>query len=271
MGNVAQKEHRLAHIKHFTWWMFAVNLTMLESIFNVDPAIGLYWTLAVEFVFYVCCAVLVAMSSITNYRRIGVLVIVLLAMHVAIVTVSWSRVGGKYYILSQWFINLGVMFWGTLYRAHSDGSGLPRFERIVMWGIALFVVVVYPLTFRYLIGVPFSFTVGYSIGVSLFIVGTRFVRIRFAPLPWLGLISYSIYLLHPVVFASLQRGLLLLPADSWWRTWHLGAYVIVVAIITVGLAALVYYRIEKPFIAIGKQLARRLFDRPEAMVAPSVA
>jgi peptidoglycan/LPS O-acetylase OafA/YrhL len=112
--------------------------------------------------------------------------------------------------------------------------------------------------------VPLSFTIGYSIGVLLFIVGTRFLRIRFAPLAWLGLVSYSIYLLHPVVLAVALRGLMALPRDSWWRTWHLGAYVVLVAIATSVVAAIVYYRVEKPFIALGRRLARRLFERSDA-------
>jgi peptidoglycan/LPS O-acetylase OafA/YrhL len=56
-----------------------------------------------------------------------------------------------------------------------------------------------------------------------------------------------------------------LPRDSWWRTWHLGAYVALVAIIASMVAAVVYYRIEKPFIALGRRLARRLFERPGAV------
>jgi peptidoglycan/LPS O-acetylase OafA/YrhL len=249
----------------FTWPMLAVNLTMLEYIFDVDPIIGLYWTLAVEFVFYACCALLVAMHSIENYRRIGLLVVLLIATHVTIVAASWGRAGGFHYIFSEWFINLAVMFWGTLYRANSEGAGLERPMRILMGSVAFFIVVVYPLAFRFLIGVPLSFTIGYSIGVLLFIVGTRFLRIRFAPLAWLGLISYSIYLLHPVVLAVVLRGLMALPRDSWWRTWHLGAYVALVAIIASMVAAVVYYRIEKPFIALGRRLARRLFERPGAV------
>ncbi|HVV98251.1 MAG TPA: acyltransferase [Rhodanobacteraceae bacterium] len=248
----------------FTWPMLAVNLTMLEYIFDVDPIIGLYWTLAVEFVFYVCCALLVAIHSIANYRRIGLLVVLLLATHAAIVAGSWSRVGGAHYIFSEWFVNLAVMFWGTLYRADSEDAGLERPMRILMWSVAFFIVAVYPLAFRFLIGVPLSFTIGYSIGVLLFIVGTRFLRIRFAPLAWLGLVSYSIYLLHPVVLAVALRGLMALPRDSWWRTWHLGAYVVLVAIATSVVAAIVYYRVEKPFIALGRRLARRLFERSDA-------
>jgi peptidoglycan/LPS O-acetylase OafA/YrhL len=252
----------------FTWPMLAVNLTMLEYIFDVDPVIGLYWTLAVEFVFYVCCALLVATRSITNYRRIGFVVVILLAAHVAIVAFTWSRVGARYYIFSQWFINLAVMFWGTLYRARSERA-LDRSETMLLWSVAFFLVVVYPLAFRYLIGVPLDFTIGYSIGVLLFIAGTRLVRITFAPLAWLGLISYSIYLLHPVALAVVLRVLMDLPRDSWWRTWHLGAYVGLVAVVTVGVAAIIYYGVEKPCIALGRRLARRLFDRPAAASPPA--
>jgi peptidoglycan/LPS O-acetylase OafA/YrhL len=160
------------------------------------------------------------------------------------------------------------MFWGTLYRARSERA-LDRSETMLLWSVAFFLVVVYPLAFRYLIGVPLDFTIGYSIGVLLFIAGTRLVRITFAPLAWLGLISYSIYLLHPVALAVVLRVLMDLPRDSWWRTWHLGAYVGLVAVVTVGVAAIIYYGVEKPCIALGRRLARRLFDRPAAASPPA--
>jgi peptidoglycan/LPS O-acetylase OafA/YrhL len=247
---------------------FLVNLTMLEYLFHVRPAIGLYWTLAVEFVFYVCCVALVLARCITNYRVIGVLVVALTLVHVIGAIVIVQTGSGGWYETALWPLNLAVMFWGTLYRADMRGLATGRFERACTWGSAVFFVVAYPIVFAGLLGLPYMHTIGYSLGVLLFIVGTRAIRIELAPLPWLGLISYSIYLFHPVVFNIVAYFVRPLPVDAWWRNWHLGAYVLFVLLLTIAFAALVYRFVERPSIKLGRALARRWFGEPGQKVAP---
>jgi peptidoglycan/LPS O-acetylase OafA/YrhL len=246
---------------------FAVNLTMLEYIFDVRPAIGLYWTLAFEFVFYVCCALLVLTGNITRYRRIGGLALGLVVLHIAMVPLSH----GSLYIASFWPLNLGVMFWGTLYRAEMLGLATGLFERACLWGTALVIVVAYPLFFALYVGIAYMHTIPYSIAILLFIIGTRFVRLELAPLPWLGLISYSIYLFHPVVFNSALWVVQKMPSAAWLRGWHLAWYVLGVLLLTIAVAALVYYLVERPSIRLGRRLAKRWFDEPDQPPAHSAA
>jgi peptidoglycan/LPS O-acetylase OafA/YrhL len=198
--------------RHFSVSELLVNLTMLEYVFDVRPAIGLYWTLAVEFVFYVCCALLVLTHSIDNYRRIGLLVVVLILAHVGAVVSSHFGWMAFDYLKSQWFLNLGVMFWGTLYRANMLRAGLDPIAKACLWGAFVFLIVLYPVVFK-LMGIPYPTTASYSAGILLFVLGTTVLRISIWPFPMLGAISYSIYLFHPVVFNPMLRALGLLPAD----------------------------------------------------------
>lgn len=248
-----------------------VNLTMLEYIFDVPPAIGLYWTLAIEFVFYVICALLVLTGDIVRYRRIGVIAVALIALHVMIIIVSLRLHNGAWYGGSFWPMHIGIMLWGTLYRAEMSGLASGRFERACLWGTALFVVALYPFVLGRFFGVPYQHTIGYSIGVLIFIVGTRVLRFGWPPLPWLGLISYSIYLFHPVVFNVLLRVVQSSPSDSWLRNWHLGWYVLVVLLLTIAFAALVYYLVERPSIRLGRRIAKRWFGDADAAPAQAVA
>ena len=128
---------------------FLVNLTMLAYIFHVPLAIGLYWTLAVEFVFYVCCVALVLTGSIANYRRIGALVVALITLHVVVIVATWKNGSSPLFDLSMWPLNLAVMFWGTLYRARMRGLATSRFETLCVRGFAFFIIVLYPLCARY--------------------------------------------------------------------------------------------------------------------------
>jgi peptidoglycan/LPS O-acetylase OafA/YrhL len=245
---------------------FLFNFTMLEYLFDVPPAIGLYWTLAFELVFYVCCALLVLTGYITRYRHVGALALGLVLLHIAL-----ARFVPGSYSASIWPLNLGVMFWGALCRAEMLGLATGFFERACLWGTAFVIVVCYPLFFARYIGIAYMHTLPYSIAIVLFIVGTRLVRLEFPPLPWLGLVSYSIYLFHPVVFNTLLRVVASSPRDSWLRQWHLGAYVGVVLLLTIAVAALIYYTIERPSIRLGRSLAKRWFGESGAVSAPAPA
>ena len=256
--------------RSFTVGEFLVNLTMLETFFDVKPAIGLYWTLAVELVFYVCCIVLVLTGNMTNYRRIAALVLVLLAAHVLPVVLTARNGMSQWLVPTFWCLHIAIMFWGTLYRAHQRGDATSRFETFCVHGVAAFLIVIYPLLFTGVFGISSGFTIGYALGVLLFIVGTRFVRVEWRPLAWIGLISYSIYLLHPVVHSPVLYGLKKLPADSWWRSWHLGFYVLAMLLLTIGVSALVYYLVERPSIRLGRRLAVQWFDKAGPAVAPSL-
>lgn len=248
----------------FTASAFFVNLTMLAYLVDVPPAIGLYWTLAFEFVFYVCCALLVLTGNITRYGRIGALALGLVLIHIAMVPLSHT----KLYSVSFWPLNLGIMFWGTLYRAEMLGLANGLFERACLWGTAFVLIVAYPLYFARFVGVPYMNTIPYSIAILLFIVGTRLVRLEFPPLPWLGLISYSIYLFHPVVFNTMLRVAKSAPGAAL-RGWHLAWYVIGVLLLTIAFSALVYYLVERPSIRLGRRLAKRWFG--DAEPAPTAA
>lgn len=246
---------------------FLVNLTMLETLFDVTPAIGLYWTLAVELVFYVACIVLVLTRSITNYRRIAAIVVGLIAIHVIAVAVTVRDGESSLLVPTFWCVNIAIMFWGTLYRAQQRGDLAGAFEKWCVVGVGAFFVVVYPLAFTFVLHLWPGWTVGYSLGVLLFILGTRLVRLEWRPLAWLGLISYSIYLFHPVVFLVVLRWLGTLPAGSFWRSWHLGFYVLGILALTIGVAAIVYYCVERPAIRLGRRLAAAWFDKPASIAA----
>lgn len=209
--------------------------------------------------FYVCCALLVLTGNITRYGRIGALALGLVLLHMAMVPLSHLSL----YVSSFWPLNLGVMFWGTLYRAEMLGLATGVFERACLWGTAFAIVVVYPLFFAMYVGIAYMHTIPYSIAILLFIVGTRIVRLEFPPLPWLGLISYSIYLFHPVVFNTALWIMAKLPRATWLRGWHLAWYVVATLLLTIAFSALVYYLVERPSIRLGRRLAKRWFDEPD--------
>jgi peptidoglycan/LPS O-acetylase OafA/YrhL len=89
-------------------------------------------------------------------------------------------------------------------------------------------------------------------GVALFIVlalGSRSSgrALQVPPLPWLGRVSYSLYLLHAIVLLTLLS--LLFGAIPLWAIWAL------TLLISLPLAAASYRLLERPSITLGHRLA----------------
>lgn len=254
----------------FPLWAMVVNMTLLQYWLGVRPAMGLYWTLVLEMLFYLCCAALLAVRSIDNHRRIAAIAIGLIA--IGLFGALSPRFGfrGEVYLTSLWFFHLGIMFWGSLFRAWQDGRLEDRFARWSMWGLLAHLVAAYPLLCACVVRLPLNYYLPYSLAIAVFVVGATWMRLRWAGLVRIGEISYSVYLLHPVVFMTMLWLLVKLPPSSWWRNQHLAAYVAANMLVTIALAGATYRWIEQPGIAMGRRLARRWFRRP-AVASPSAA
>jgi peptidoglycan/LPS O-acetylase OafA/YrhL len=155
------------------------------------------------------------------------------------------------------FLNLSLMLLGALYRrslVEYEDNRDPWLRRGV-FGLLAWHLLILPFGATITIGATGNATIPYALGLLVFVGGVSFVQIRTRLTDWLGRISYSIYLFHPVVFMAMWWWLLRQPAGSWWRTQHLGAYLLANAGLTIALAALVYRFIEKPGIALGHRCA----------------
>ncbi|PZQ19760.1 MAG: hypothetical protein DI564_00505 [Rhodanobacter denitrificans] len=233
-----------------------VNLTLLQDLFGVPSAQGLYWTLIVELAFYAICLAFLLSGNIRNDRFIA-----FFAAGLASVVVLWlvaTRAGTALFGFNgvQWFVHLSVMATGTLFRAWYDGGLRDRVSHALLWALLAFYLAGFPLLSTLMADLPWRYTVPYASGVLLFVLGTAVVRISHPVMAWLGQISYSIYLYHAVVFYPLLWLLLQLPVDAWWRTRHLGFYLGINVILTVFVASLVYRCVERPAIDYGKRVAR---------------
>lgn len=237
-----------------------LDMTLLQEWFGWPAPMGLYWTLALEMLFYLACAVLLFVRRIEDYVWIAVICTALIGVHV--VSLILHRQGDFTtipYLKSLWFFHLGMMFWGTLCRAWTDGRLRDPFARACLWATTGFLLLIYPLGCRLAIGFPLNYYISYPLAAAVFLLGTNVVKMRWRPLVWVGEVSYSVYLMHPIVFNLLLWLLLRMELDSWWRTRHLGVYVAINMALSVGVAALTYRWVEKPAIALGRRLSTRWF------------
>jgi peptidoglycan/LPS O-acetylase OafA/YrhL len=73
---------------------------------------------------------------------------------------------------------------------------------------------------------------------------------------WLGVISFSVYLLHPLVFDAYRDVPALHRLDHSTEPVQAGVFV-ALAVVIIAVSALTYYTIEKPMQRLGHRLARR--------------
>lgn len=236
---------------------FIANLSMVQSMLGYPHLQGLYWTLQVELIFYALCAALFHLERLHQARTLFLMVVILFGIFVLLQALIWhtSWLEG---VNSEWRYMpyyLSIMFLGTLYRKYYDApypSAQLKAATLGATGLCLGLPLV-ALAMASL-GVelashthPLRFGAGHALAFVLFAAGIlwRCAVPRFAL--WLGTVSYSLYLFHPVAmnlvyyYCSDHRIL----GES---RWSLGSYMGITTLLSVGLAAAVYYAIEKPAI-----------------------
>lgn len=225
---------------------FAVNATMLQGLVGVPHVIGLYWSLLFEMLFYIGLSVLFVVGL---HRRTVLLAVGMAALGVA--ECAFARYGlHRHGSLGPF--NLATMLTGTvLYRAYAGELSARTAARTVGSVLALLVTglairlagdgdprALGAASFRPML---FAWLVAYGIVLAGFALRSRDVpRI----LVRLGVISYSVYLMHALVLVAVPQARSgLLTAVVW-----IG--------VTLVLAESTYRLVESPGIALGRRLVR---------------
>jgi len=240
-------------------WTIIANATMLQSFFSQAHVIGLYWTLQVELIFYGICALLFYFQLLHNNRFIFFVIVGFFSVFVAIESyplLSQSNLTiAKEFQLMPYLIS--IMFLGSLYRKIYDGNTGDK-NVLLYTSIATFLCLGLPvfLWLSSLLGYSmiehsFRFGVANSLAFVLFFSGLYFLKKPAKILIWLGTISYSIYLFHPIIMQLVKK--LIWIAPSSFPILPLSVYMLITTLISIVFAHFIYSYFEKPAIVYSKK------------------
>ncbi len=236
------------------------NLTMVQGYLGRPDIVGTAWTLQIELAFYAVCVVLALASRMTSPRTCALACLGFLGVAMAMAVVRGVLLMKLPVALP---LALSLMFFGTVWR-QATLDRKPGAMRLACWLLAALAVVIAPLSYA-----AYNHDYGYHerwqpyvtcyvMAVVCFVACTTGARFAWRPLVWAGEVSYSIYLLHPLVAAAAYRAGLraaTLPIDPLLYVALLGAAVLVCSWAS-------YRWIERPAVRLGHRLARRLVATP---------
>ncbi len=248
--------------KHWETGTILANATMLQRFLGEPHMLGLYWTLQAEIIFYAICAALFAAGVLHEpiYQFIACIVSLCLFCVISIVARETDLLQSLHKELRYIPYVLAMMFSGTMLRSvFTEQSPRSTNNLLLLAPLAVFLLPVTVLCLGFL-GIhlneqPVRFGLGHILGFVLFLLGYRHLKTSQPLLLWLGAISYSIYLFHPIVISQIQW----LRARAWGEglpSLHMGIYMLMVIVATFVISSIAYKLIEKPAINLGHRLTR---------------
>jgi len=254
-----------------------LNLTMIQSIFGAPDVLGLYWTLRLELIFYIGCVLLFTLGVLQQPRWLvvglfsGPIIFIVLPRCVHLLNPNWlnpTSAGPFLNYLTEYALFISIMFWGALFRCWHDrdqADGTPPFSpavRVIFILFPLGVCALPIINWIFYAHLPSAlasklsvFMPPVSVGLGLFILLSTKIQVNSRFTTWLGEISYSMYLFHPIVFYTLFA----LVRDNrlpWLVNVHLGVYLLLSVFGSIALSTMVYYIVEKPMMKLGRKLSK---------------
>jgi peptidoglycan/LPS O-acetylase OafA/YrhL len=247
--------------KPFSLGDWLANAVMISEWLGAQPAMGLFWTLQIELIFYIFCAGLFSLNLLHREKTKGLLALVFSLIFLLSLSKSIPLLFKFPDIISNsqyWAAWLSMMFFGAAFRQNRDQFGRTNqlFVRLYLVGWLLF----FPLS-----GLVSWIKMGYflhpdlvrfysshSIGILVFFLGSTIFQLKSHRLAILGRMSYSIYLFHGAIIFSLAWIMLYAIGIQNKINIHLAISMTIVFITTIAFSNFVYKFIELPSINRGK-------------------
>jgi peptidoglycan/LPS O-acetylase OafA/YrhL len=235
------------------WW----SLSLVGEFFSKPPIEPVIWTLRVELVFYIICAVITAVSSLKNSATIAKLAIVL-----TIINLLFAYLNNTYMLshesyelithLTRCVSSLLLMFVGTcFYNLFKRDWSLQRCLSVGSLCIILSLGVLASHRAYDELGIPFG--ASYIVATLIFVVAfsVRDVLRQNQVTNFIANISYPLYLTH-----CAAGGALLICFQKFFHNAYISLFA--TGFILIAASYLLHIGVELPSNEFGKRMAKRI-------------
>lgn len=182
------------------------NVTMLPNFFGQPAIIGVYWTLQIELIFYIIAAILFKLNYLHATKKVFYISVFFL---IVALFFSFMRFYLEKKIPVALPLALSIMFFGSMFMNFvvTNNSSSKNYS----YKYSIIFILVMPLISYLAYNIDFGFhekwyryLLSYYIAFFSFILLVTKIKIYNQVLVYLGVISYSTYLMHPLVIAILS-------------------------------------------------------------------
>ncbi|AMX03047.1 acyltransferase family protein [Microbulbifer thermotolerans] len=244
---------------HLSTGTIVANITMLQGLFGYENIQGLYWTLTIELIFYCLVALLFAMKLLNRPAAL-----LLACLSNLFIFVVW-QLAGKFMPqltnlpspITYTPFCLAVMFCGALIRHTYINRSDYHYTILGVFTVFSLPLAVLTLGLlgHNLVNNPARFGLSHLIALVVFLGGLLMRKTPPRQFLYLGLISYSVYLFHPIAIKVLDWSI----QQQWGlplANLSLGFYIFITTLFAIAISHLIYQVIERPSIAIGRALTQ---------------
>lgn len=220
------------------------NITMFQVFFKQSDLIGVYWTLVIEMFFYIACSIIFYFNRLNSSKWIFFSLISLSLLSCLFAYVRYTK-GINLPIAVP--LLLSIMFFGYMLKLKEKGivttKNLFISIAILMLSVLFSSYTGYTVK-THLTGESIHYVLSYSAGVLIFFLFYK-LNIGGRLFSFLGEVSYSTYLIHPIVLFYIEKYVNVFPV------WMLVVWFFAITYIA---SIVFFYLVEKPFIKVGKKV-----------------
>ena len=226
-----------------------LNFTMIHKFLGVESVIGAYWTLHLELVFYVICAVFCYFGVLQNNKYL-ISVFILFCLF----SIAFSYIRYAYGIRVPIMMSLGLalMFYGAVLRNYLLEKQETLKNPLIILTVFYFTCLLISQKFYYSDGWVRWFVTHVFSFVLFFTLVTK-VKLNNILAVYLGRISYSLYLLNPLAIGVIFY----LFGDFAFTNIGFMLVILTTLLSSILIAAISYRFIEQPSLVLARKFTAK--------------
>ncbi|KZE10594.1 acyltransferase family protein [Priestia aryabhattai] len=236
------------------------NVTMFQGFLFIDNILGAYWTLQIELAFYILCIFLFMFKFL---HRDYVIILNIYGWTFLALALGVIRYITKIEMPVALPLGLAVMFFGMAFRKYKLKEGNINNKTIYI-ALVSFLILMVPTSICAYSNYWYKYIITYTIALLSFILLSKSSNKEYIVLSFLGKISYSVYLLHPIFALAVYDQLIKTEFGKITGSYFIIALAIICALMA---GTIFYYTIEKPLVNVGRSFSKKIINNYNKLYA----